>query len=164
MTRFLSALLVTLFAGAAVSQESGEALVTLDGVEYVAELDGEQSDWDPSGSVSMAFRSKDRDALASFAGFSLSFSFQGPSAYGQQLDLVLLPEGKLERLFSKAESESGGLVVELENVSQDAERLTMSGTLSGQLGTTDNFGRTVDLSNPVAVEAKFSVIVEQLDE
>jgi len=164
MKFYAIALIISLAANASLAQEAGEVRVTLDGREHVALLDPTQSDGQAYGSVSLSFRSVDRDDRQLFASLFLGFTYFANREVVDAPDLQILrfPDGKSEYLASQKKEEEGGLVVEILSFSDDCQYLTMSGILHGRMGTTENYGRTIDLSVPLDVKAEFSFVVDYL--
>ena len=159
---YRAALVFAVSVTTGVAQETGEAVLTLDGVEYAARLDPNQSDWSgsfPSGSASIRFQGVDRGRVAEFGSLMVGFEFNGTSATNPEVDLVRLPQGKLERLCARKDAARGALRVEITGISAKGSDLVMTGTVTGKLGTSGDFCRSIDLSNPVSFKVTFSATI-----
>lgn len=142
----------------AAAQEGGEVVLTIDGEEIVFALWEGQSDW--SGNESWAStniytraQGEDWDRYK-----TLTLGFGGPlAAMGTpEASLSRVVSGdEMEQLYSQ--DEAGDLAVTIEEAQVEGEFLSVSGTVSGVFGTSDNWGRDIDLSDPVPFEGRFDV-------
>jgi hypothetical protein len=145
-------------ASPAVAEEGGEVVLTIGGEDFVFPLWESQSDWMDGGafsSVNIYSRPTDEETWARFKTFTLGFS--GPiSAPGDpEASLTRIVDGERQELYS--EDEAGGLAVAIDEASVEGELLTVSGTLSGAFGTSENWGNDIDLSEPVPISGRFMV-------
>lgn len=67
------------------------------------------------------------------------------------------------QLFGQEESERGGLTVQLDSHEIDWTQLSLNGQFTGQLGTSENYGRDIDLSGGKPISGSFAVTLEMLD-
>ncbi len=49
------------------------------------------------------------------------------------------------------------MTVDLSEISVDGDLLSVSGTMAGQMGVSSNYGRDIDLSEPVDFNGSFAV-------
>ena len=142
----------------AAAEEGGEVVLTIGGEEVVFALWDDQSDW--SGNDSWAstniYTQAQGEAWDRYK--TLTLSFDGP------LGAMGSPEASLSRMLSGEEmqqlyshDEAGDLAVTIEAASVEGELLSVSGTVSGAFGTSENWGRDIDLSEPVPFEGRFDV-------
>jgi hypothetical protein len=166
MKYFLIALSFAMTPTATFAQEvGGEARITFEEREHVASLDPSQSDW-TNGSVSLNFRTVDSQTREFFLGLILGFTYYAPPGTGvdhSDLEVARLSGGKIERLASENEEEKGELVLEILRYDVDGDYLTVTGTFHSQMGPTQDYGRTIDLSEPIEVRGEFSVVVGSLE-
>lgn len=59
-------------------------------------------------------------------------------------------------------NEDTGAIVEITSVSENDGFLSLSGTLTTRLGSSDDHGRTLDMTKPAALELTFEGVVEVL--
>ena len=83
----------------------------------------------------------------------------GDTSANPELDVSRLPDGEFERLFSRMEEGQGGLSVQISEVSEDGAQLIIHGSVLGKIGPSDNFGRDIDLGDPLDFKADFNVVV-----
>lgn len=149
-----------------LAQSTGEIALTIAGEEHVFPLDSSQSDWSgreswPSISLSArAFNDDGEDPRV------VSFSFDAgnwmPSL--PELRFTRYEDGKaVQKLFSAEDAEDGALQVTLDSHSVTGSQLSVSGSIEGSMGTSDNYGRDIDLSDSVPVSGTFTATVEKLD-
>lgn len=145
-------------AAPAAAQEGGEVVLTLDGEEVAFPLWESQSDWSggagPWASINIYARPTDPEAWERYKTFTLGFSGT-ENAGSPEASLSRMQGDALQRLHS--DDEAGSLAVSLDGASVEGEFLTLSGTVSGAFGPSDNFGRDIDMSDPVPIEGRFSV-------
>jgi hypothetical protein len=145
-------------AGPALAEEGGEVVLTVDGEEVVFPLWAGQSDWSDAGalsSVNIYARPTDEETWARFKTFTLGFS--GPTATPDlpEASLTRVAGDAMQKLFS--EDEQGGLTVAVDEARVEGEFLTVTGTFSGDFGTSENYGSDIDLSAPVPISGTFAV-------
>ena len=164
--RLLAFVCVCLFPVAAVAEEGGAVTIEIDGQTYQFPLWAQQSDWsgwgapdNPSGSVNIYARPTDEATWALFKTLSLGFSFAGTVASNPEANLVRIVEGEQQRLFAGDDADEGGLSVSLTDIRVDGTELTVAGSFQGQMGTSPNYGRDVDLSSPVPLHGTFEVVL-----
>ena len=150
---------------AAWSQQSSEAAVTIGEVEYAFALNAEQSDWSGSAnfpSISIALAAGDEAREHGF--FSLRFGFEmgGGQIRGAEAKLLRRSGDATESLYCEDETESGGLLVEVESAVQNGDSLSIEGRISCLLGTSENYGRDIDLSDPLDVSANYTLVLKKL--
>ena len=155
-----AAICFCVLAAAAQAEERGTLALTVDGESHEYELWAEQSDWSGSesfGSVSIFARPVDRDmALGSIMfGFSLA---AGNAELGE-INLRTGHDGETVRYFAGADPEEGGLAVTLDEASVSGEELSVTGSFRTQAGTSENFGRDIDLTDPMQIEGTFDVVL-----
>jgi hypothetical protein len=136
----------------------GSLLLDIDGAPAAYDLWTSQSDHSGSPnwrSVNIYARA---DAGADGYGtFTLGFSVVNGAASAPEASL----RSEAGTLFSR--EEAGALEVTVTEVAPDGSLLVLTGSFSGNFGTSDNFGRDIDLSDPVAVEGSFALRLPELD-
>jgi len=151
----VSALLITPFA--AFAEESGAVTLEIDGTSYEFPLEASQSDWGGSvtyGSVNIYSKPTDEATWALFKRLTLGFTITNGTTDAPELGLSRMVGGEMQKLFG---SKDTGATVTLEDASVDGDFLTLTGSFSGTLGTSKNYGSDIDLSDPVPVTGNFSV-------
>ncbi|SDZ24426.1 hypothetical protein SAMN05444004_10898 [Jannaschia faecimaris] len=163
-----AALLTTLvgFAAPGHAQNVGELTLNLAGEEQVVPLWDRQSDWSgsenwPSINIyARAFNNDGEDPLV----VTLSFDAPGGNTSRKEMGLSRYENGETTlRLFGGEDEEDGALSVTLESYVFDGSQLSLIGRVQGMLGTSENFGRDIDLSDAVEVEGTFAVTLEKLE-
>lgn len=161
----LSALLALGLSTPAHSGGTGELILTVDGEERVVPLWENQSDWSgsenwPSVNIyARAFNEAGENPLVVTLGFEAPQGTPG----SPELTVTQYEDGAVaERLFSGSDAEDGGLSVVLERQMVDGSTLSLSGSFTGTIGTSENRGRDIDLSNGIAVQGTFSVTLDEL--
>jgi len=152
------ALAAIALASPALAEEGGQIVLTIDGQDVVFPLWAEQSDW--SGNASWASaniytraQGEDWERYK-----TLTLGFEGPSGAAGNPEVSLsraVAGGGTESLYST--DEEGDLTVTVEGARVEGAFLSFSGTLSGVLGTSDNWGRDIDLTDPLPFEGRFEV-------
>ncbi len=147
----LSPLAVQAAEGGAVSLEIGGETVEFP-------LWAGQSDWSGSevfASVNIYARPTDEATWARFKTLALGFTVTGAGVDSPELSLSRVAADGIEKLHAGADA--GGLAVTVDTRAVAGYEMTLSGTFSGRMGPSDNFGRDIDLSDPVPVTGRFSV-------
>ncbi|MFD1342180.1 hypothetical protein [Litorisediminicola beolgyonensis] len=157
---FMLAAPLVLLAGASAAQESGTLALDIGGASRSYTLWSEQSDWSgwgepPAVSGSVNIYARPEEGGGTFATFTLGLDLMSGAVNGAEASLLSLSDGETTRYFST--DDQGALAVELSELSVDGEFLSISGSLSGQMGPSPDFGRTVDLSEPLAISGEFAV-------
>ena len=151
-----SATLAALLAGQpALAQEEGTLTLEIGGVTGTFMLWGSQSDWSGSASdpsVNIYARPADEATRSAFAVFTLGF--YGLGTAGESAEATV-QKADGARLWSKVEQ--GALGVRVDSASAEGDFLSISGTVEGQMGTSESFGRDIDLSSPAPLSGTFSV-------
>jgi len=166
-TATLSATLVTFgFAAPAPAQSTGELILAIAGEEQIIPLWGQQSDWSggeswPSVSLyARAFNDDGEDPLV----VTLGFDAAGWKPSLAEMRLSRYEDGEVVlRLFAGEDSEDGALSVTLDSHEVDGTVLSLTGSLEGTLGTSENLGRDIDLSDGVPVKGTFAATLEELE-
>ena len=161
MNIFRAILVCAVFVPAlAQAQEGGSVVIEYEGQSYEFPLQAGQSDWGGStayGSVNIYARPTDDATWALFKTLTLGFSFMGDTVDGAEISLTRLIEGDiLQNVFG---DEDTGLVVGLEEATVDGAFLSVSGQFSSGMGTSQNYGGTIDMANPMAISGSFNVIL-----
>lgn len=142
----------------ALGQEGGTVEVTIDETSYDFPLWESQSDWSGSAewaSVNIYSRPLDEDTWELFKGFTLGFQYNGGTVGSGEASLSRVIDGELVRYFADADDTEMTLTVE--EASVDGAYLTLNGTAEMTMGTSDNFGRDIDMSEPLSLSAVFAV-------
>ncbi|MCL3881948.1 hypothetical protein [Marivita sp. GX14005] len=151
-------LLAALPAGA---EERGAVTLMVDGKEMQLPLNASQSDWSGSesyASVSISARPADDPTGEQIKSLSLGFDFANGTASLPELYLLRAGEGDaLVRLFGN--EEDGKLTVQVSRSVVEGPFLAIEGSFSGAVGPSEDYGRTVDLSDPADVSGSFNVVL-----
>jgi hypothetical protein len=146
-------------AAPAAAEEGGVVEPVIGAEEFRFPLQASQSDWSGSAdwaSVSIRARPVDEAAWARFKALSLSFDYAGGAVSTPELRLLrVVGEGEMQRLY--AEAEAGGLEVTVDRAEAQGDFLTVEGRFSAEMGPSEDYGRTVDLSDPIPVAGSFAV-------
>lgn len=150
---------------AAWGQASGEANLTIGDIERGFNLRTEQSDWSgsvqfPSISISLSPDAATREA--GVFGITLNFDWFSSQIANADLRLLRRSGDGTQNIYCYDETERGGLLVDIESYVQEEETVNIVGRMSCQLGTSENFGRDIDLSDPVDISGDFSVVLFKL--
>ncbi|KZY42882.1 hypothetical protein A3731_32435 [Roseovarius sp. HI0049] len=143
---------------AAHAEEGGELVLDVNGETYTYTLVPGQSDWSGSesfGSASLYARPSDKSSP--LQSLMLGFNLAPGGAERGEINLRTVSDGETIRYFAGADAEEGGLVVTLDNSSVSGEELSVSGSFQTQLGTSDNYGRDIDLTEPMEMQGSFDV-------
>ncbi|MAM61477.1 hypothetical protein [Maritimibacter sp. UBA3975] len=145
---------------AAQAEEGGDLTLTINGEDYAYSLWASQSDWSGSesfGSVNIYAQPAGEDGI--FKTFSLGFSLAAGKAERGEINFRTVSDGETTRLFAGADDDEGGLAVMVDSVSVSGEKLSVSGRFQSRMGPSDNFGRDIDLSDPMEIEGSFDVVL-----
>ncbi|NNU81393.1 hypothetical protein HMH01_13200 [Halovulum dunhuangense] len=159
-------LIASSLAATGHAEGSGALTLNLADDEYVLPLWSEQSDW--SGGESWPSINIHARAPSEGGGdplvVSLSFEASRWEPAVPELDLTRYKDGAVVlKLFAREEADHGALSVTLEGHEVDGSMLSLAGRFEGTMGTSDNFGRDIDLSDAVPVKGTFEVTLENLD-
>lgn len=153
-------------AAPAIAQSAGELTLTLAGEERVVPLWASQSDWSggeswPSINIyARAFDENGENPLV----VSLGFDAPGWTPGRAEMQLTSYEDGEaVLQLFSGEDEEEGALSVVVDGHEVDGTTLTLTGSFDGTMGTSDNFGRDIDLSDGVPVTGTFAVTLDELE-
>ena len=164
MKRLIIAATVILVTSGAWADEGGEARLTVTDVEQVFTL-AESSDYSGSPefpSVSLALRGPRDGNATDVVSVMLGFAIHGDEASSPEARLLRRVGDETEWLFCYSEAERGGLTVALEEHAIDGNFMSVQGQFSCNFGTSENYGRDIDLSDPLAVSGQFNVTLERL--
>ena len=163
----LSATLLTAgFVSPSFAESTGDLILTIAGEKQVVPLWGTQSDWSggenwPSISLyARTFNDKGEDPLV----VTLSFDAAGWKPSQSEMRLSRYKDGEaVLKLFANEDEEDGALSVTLDSHEVDGTMLRLTGSVQGMLGTSENYGRDINLSDGVPVEGTFAVALEELE-
>ncbi|SHG70674.1 hypothetical protein [Marivita hallyeonensis] len=148
-----------LAATVATATESGYVTLTLGNEQFELPLNAAHSDWTGSpgfAKVSILSRPTEVATWERFQSLRLAFDLLRTGATTPELSLLRRrDDAGFERWYGR--SESGGLTVVITERSLNDTELTVSGSFTGTLGRSDNFGQTIDLSEPMPVSGRFEV-------
>lgn len=158
--KWISAFALTILAVPALAQEPGGALTgTLNGTLAACQIWPMQSDYGSFGDTLTVSIMTNRCEGGEFQGqIALSFERTGETIGAVEI-----------RLFGQADSPDHygntdtGATLELLSASDEGGLLSLSGTVSAQVGPSDDRGRTIDLSAAQDLEISFSGVIESLD-
>ncbi len=165
-TALFAPLIALGLATPALAESTGEIALTIAGEDLVLSLRGGQSDWSGSAnwpSVSLSARAFNADGEDPVV-LSLSFDAANWTPSVPELRLTRYEDSQaVEKLFSGEDQEDGALTVTLGSHDLNGTTLSLTGSFQGTMGTSDNYGRDIDLSQGQPVEGTFEVTVEQLE-
>jgi hypothetical protein len=158
-------LMVSGTATSGLAQSMGTVTLTIEGEERSIPISG-GSEW--YGGENRPYISLDARALDDNGREELvmGLGFDAPrwDASAPEMTLWRFEDGELvQRLRAYQEEERGALTVTLDNHELDGTTLKLTGRLEGTLGTSENRGADIDLSDGVPVVGTFSVTLEHLD-
>lgn len=146
---------------AALAEEGGMVTLDIGGAAYEFPLEAGQSDWNGYeaygavfGSVNIYTRPTDEATRALFKQLTLGFSLEKAGTVAPEFSLNRMVDGELAKLFGSKDT-SAEVTVEAAVI--DGDYLILSGSFSGDLGTSRNYGGDIDLSDPVPVSGRFEV-------
>lgn len=155
-----------LFAAAgAWGEDDNGASLTIGEVASDFSLNTEQSDWSGSAdfpSVSITLSAGETALEAGIFSLRLGFEMAGGQMSGVEASLLRRSGDATENLYCKDEPDGGGLAIDVESTSQDGDALTIKGTISCELGTSESYGNDIDLSDPVPLSGDFDVTLQKL--
>ncbi|MEQ6250371.1 hypothetical protein ABMC89_15860 [Sulfitobacter sp. HNIBRBA3233] len=149
-----------------IAESTGELVLTIAGEEEVIPLWGTQSDWSGSAnwpSINIYARSFNEDGEDPLV---VTLGFDAPGWTPSQAEMRLSRyEGgdAVLKLFANEDEEDGGLAVKLDSHALEGTLMSLTGSVTGTLGTSDNYGRDIDLSDGIPVDGVFTVTLEELD-
>ncbi|PWJ20458.1 hypothetical protein [Jannaschia seohaensis] len=150
----------------ALAQSTGELLLQMNGEEIAVPLWGSQSDWSGSDTYpsiniyARAFNADGEDPLVVTLGFDAGNWI--PDL--EEMRVTRYEDGAaVQKLFGGHDAEDGGVAVTLDSHEMEGELLTLTGRVSGALGTSENFGRDIDLAAGGPVEGSFRVTLQKLE-
>jgi len=151
---------VSVFAAStAAAQEGGLIAITLADERLELPLNAGHSDWTGSegfAKVSILTRPTDLKTWEQFQSLRLAFDLLRHGAQTPEMSLLRRGDDDgFERWYSRPDL--GGLRVTVTDRSLDGAQLRVSGTFLGMLGISPDFGRTIDLSEPMSVSGTFDV-------
>ena len=156
---------ILLMATGAWGEESNGASLTIGEVASDFVLNTEQSDWSGSAdfpSVSITLSAGETALEAGIFSLRLGFEMAGGQMGGVEASLLQRSSDATESLYCNDEPEHGDLTVDVESTSQDGDALTIKGTISCELGTSESYGNDIDLSDPVPLSGDFDVTLQKL--
>jgi hypothetical protein len=164
-TLIATTLLSAGFAIPLAAQETGQLNVTIGEASYAFPLWDSQSDWSGSenyATINIYARPTDEETWALFKTLTLAFEYTGGTVNHPELSLSRVQkDGELESLFSERDSDS--VVVTVDSIAADGDFLSLSGNLSGALGPSTDFGRTVDLDSSLSISGTFDVTLGPIE-
>ena len=152
---------VLLVSPMAFAQEGGEITLVFDGETFTFPLSAGHSDWSGSaryGSVNILARPTDDATWKRFKTLALWFELVNGKAADPKASLLRVAgDGSLSRIFSR--QDQGGLIVDVKAHSYEEDILRIDGSFTGTFGQSEDFGREIDLSDPVALSGDFALSV-----
>ncbi|MBO6883795.1 MAG: hypothetical protein JJ869_09480 [Marivita sp.] len=150
----------SLFAASiAAAKEDGLITLTLADQTLELPLSAGHSDWTGTQGfirVSIFSRPSDLETWKRFQSLRLAFDLLRNSAQLPEMSLLRRTgDADFERWYGRGDS--GGLTVMVTDSALDGDLLRVTGTFTGTLGQSGDFGRTIDLSAPMPVSGDFSV-------
>ncbi|MEQ9257717.1 MAG: hypothetical protein RIG84_01320 [Roseovarius sp.] len=136
------------------------------GEERIIPLWAEQSDWSGSAnwpSISIYARAYNEDGEDPLV-VTLSFEAGNWVPGGEEMRITKYSDGQADyKLFGGGDEEDGAISVSLDSHEMSGTTLSLTGSVDGQLGTSENYGRDIDLSEAVTVAGTFAVTLEELE-
>ncbi|MDM8168120.1 hypothetical protein [Roseovarius sp.] len=155
-----AATLVSTIGLAAYAEEGGELVLEVDGETHAYTLLPSQSDWSGSESFgSASIYALPTDKSSHLQSLMLGFSLAPGGAERGEINLRTVSDGDTIRYYAGDDAEEGGLVVTLDSSSVSGEELSLTGSFQTELGTSDNYGRDIDLSEAMTMQGTFSVVL-----
>ncbi|MEC7763080.1 MAG: hypothetical protein VX874_14350 [Pseudomonadota bacterium] len=156
----LPALLALSVATAAQGEEAGTLTLNLGGESHAYTLWADQSDWSGSAryaSVNIYALPQNDATRASYGALTLGFEVSGGSTRAPEVSLTRIDGDDRVKLYAK--DDAGDLSITADTASVTGEELTLSGSFSGDMGISETYGRDIDLTDPVAVNGTFDVVL-----
>ncbi|WP_288927506.1 hypothetical protein [uncultured Maritimibacter sp.] len=157
---FLCALAVASSAGAVLADEAGTLTLDIAGETHSFTLWAHQSDWSGSetyASVNIYARPETDATREAYGILTLGFEVAGGSANAPEASLTRIDGDERVKLYST--DDAGGLSITPDIASVSGEELTVSGSFAGEMGISENYGRDIDLNDPLAVSGTFDVVL-----
>ncbi|MEQ8559143.1 MAG: hypothetical protein RIB03_12570 [Henriciella sp.] len=154
------ALTAACIVATASAEGAGEVTLDIEGETYAFPLWESQSDWSGSesyASVNIYARPTDKETWSKFKTFTLGFETMGSNISAPEARLTRMVNGDQQRLFAGEDQDEGGLKVTVDSTSVTGDALSITGSFVAQMGPSDNFGRDIDLSDPVEITGRFDV-------
>ena len=149
---------VLLSGTVAHAEESGAVNLMIEGNDYVFPLWASQSDWSGSAqwaSVNIYARPTDEETWAILKTFTLGLEVVSGNPTNIEASLMTADGDEFTKYY--ADEDATPLSVTIDEVVAEGEFLTVSGALSMTMGTSDNYGNDIDLSEPIEVNGDFVV-------
>lgn len=154
------AILALSVTGAAQAEEAGTLTLDIDGESYAYTLWAGQSDWSGSesyASTNIYTQPAEGGDESDYKTFTLGFEVIGGSASSAEARLTRLIDEERVRYFGNEDEDEGGMSITVDEMSTSGEELSVSGSFSGQMGTSENYGRDIDLEDGLSVSGTFDV-------
>lgn len=151
-------------SGPGLAEEGGAVALTVAGETYDFPLEASQSDWSGSESwpsINIYTRPVDEETWAKFKGFTLGFDAPSGDVSRLGATLTTADGDELTRYF--ADPDQTPMTFDLRMLSMEGEFMTIEGTLTATMGTSDNYGRDIDLSDTVEVSADVAVTLGPIE-
>ncbi|WP_247082059.1 hypothetical protein [Marivita sp. S6314] len=146
-------------ASCANAQETGFITLTLADEQFEMPLSAGHSDWTGSrgfAEVSIMARPSQVETWQRFQSLRLTFDLLRSGAQSPEMSLLRrTKDAGFERWYGQ--SDRGGLAVLITDRSLADSLLQVSGTFTGTLGQSTNFGQTIDFGTPMPVSGTFAV-------
>lgn len=158
--KWILAFAFALPAAPALAQEPGGTFTgTLDGNPMTCQIWPMQSDFSSFGNtLSISIMTNRCEGVEGLGQIALSFEKTGESI--DSVEIRLRGEGDSADLYGGSET---GATLQLDSASADDGFLSLSGNISARVGSSDNRGKTIDLSAARALEISFSGVIEGID-
>jgi hypothetical protein len=147
------------FAPAAAAKENGRITLFLGDERLELPLSAGHSDWTGSpgfAQVSILTRPSDVKTWQRFQSLRLAFDLLRSRAQMPEMSLLRRTgDAGFERWYGR--TDSGGLIVTVQDRALEGDLLRVSGSFAGRLGQSPDFGQTIDLSAPMPVSGTFEV-------
>lgn len=146
-------------ASMSTAREGGQITITMGGERLELPLNPGHSDWTGSqgfAKVSILTRPADLETWQRFQSLRLAFDLLRSGVQTPEISILRRgDDAGFERWYGRADR--GGLMVNVTDRSIDGTLLQVSGTFTGTLGQSHDFGGTIDLSAPMPVSGTFDV-------
>lgn len=163
MKKLFGTAIFTLFwlttVSSASADEMGQAALFIDGEKHQFELNAQQSDWSGSAdyaSVNITLKAAHETTRSLYPALSVGFEYSGGQVRAIEIRLMKKADsGGILRLYGAPDT--GRITLEEGSFAVAGQELSFSGGLETMLGTSENFGRDIDLSNPLKVTGTLTV-------